>query len=231
MGFFSDILKGAKNLITGGVSYGDEQFSRNAGLQRDFAKQGVRWRVADARAAGIHPLAALGANLPSASPITVGVDGGLYSAFGNAMGQNLSRAAVSRMTGRERAENDMRSHEMYQLEKERMQLENDALRAQVYGSYGAVSRQPGDPPPFPEEDAGRILTVPSAPAGAGTSKWKTGPTAPAEAVQQEYGEIAEWIYGAYRALNDYFRHNLPIDRKKWGPSRDRVPGRPGPFFK
>lgn len=36
--------------------------------QREFAKMGIQWRVQDAIAAGLHPLFALGANLPSFSP-------------------------------------------------------------------------------------------------------------------------------------------------------------------
>ena len=30
-------------------------------MQKEFAQNGIRWKVADAKAAGIHPLAALGA--------------------------------------------------------------------------------------------------------------------------------------------------------------------------
>lgn len=60
----------------------------NADLQRAFAQQGVQWRVNDAKAAGLHPLFALGANLSGASPsyqIGAGPD---YSS----LGQNISRA-------------------------------------------------------------------------------------------------------------------------------------------
>jgi len=60
----------------------------NADLQRSFAQQGIQWRVNDAKAAGLHPLYALGANISGASPsFTVGA-GPDYSS----MGQNISRA-------------------------------------------------------------------------------------------------------------------------------------------
>lgn len=48
----------------------------NIALQKQFAQEGIRWRVKDARAAGVHPLFALGANTQSFSPV--------YSAFDNA---------------------------------------------------------------------------------------------------------------------------------------------------
>lgn len=40
--------------------------------QKEFATHGIRWKVADAKAAGIHPLAAMGANTHSPSPIHIG---------------------------------------------------------------------------------------------------------------------------------------------------------------
>lgn len=76
-----------------------EANAANAQLQREFAMNGIQWRVADARAAGIHPLAALGASGANASPsFVVGDAGGNYRALGNMsreMGQNLTRAAYA----------------------------------------------------------------------------------------------------------------------------------------
>jgi len=42
--------------------------NQNIQLQKDFAQHGIRWRVEDAKAAGIHPLAAVGAAGASYSP-------------------------------------------------------------------------------------------------------------------------------------------------------------------
>lgn len=41
-------------------------------MQREFAQHGIRWKVDDARAAGLHPLAALGAQTSSYYPVRVG---------------------------------------------------------------------------------------------------------------------------------------------------------------
>lgn len=52
----------------------------NAKMQREFAQHGVSWRVADAKAAGVHPLAALGANLSNPSPVYFGNTSGIAEA-------------------------------------------------------------------------------------------------------------------------------------------------------
>lgn len=40
----------------------NKRVDKDAALQREFAQHGIRWRVRDARKAGLHPLAALGAS-------------------------------------------------------------------------------------------------------------------------------------------------------------------------
>lgn len=62
-------------------------------LQREMATMGIQYRTQDAKAAGIHPLAALGANISSPSPTAVGV-----SPKGSAlskMGQGVANTALS----------------------------------------------------------------------------------------------------------------------------------------
>lgn len=44
---------------------------RNERTQREFAEQGIRMRVKDAKAAGLHPLYALGASTPTFTPSSV----------------------------------------------------------------------------------------------------------------------------------------------------------------
>jgi len=72
-------------------------------MQREFAQNGIRWKVMDAKAAGIHPLAALGAQGASASPagIPVGADLSMANAMSNT-GQDIGRAIQSTRTAEER---------------------------------------------------------------------------------------------------------------------------------
>ena len=45
-----------------------EANEKNREMQYDFAQHGIQWKVQDAMAAGLHPLSALGAVTPGASP-------------------------------------------------------------------------------------------------------------------------------------------------------------------
>lgn len=78
---------------------GEQAANRNADMQREFAQQGIRWKVADARAAGIHPLYALGASTHMASPVYAGSSMG--DSLANA-GQDISRAWEATRTQQER---------------------------------------------------------------------------------------------------------------------------------
>lgn len=67
--------------------------NRNIDMQREFAQNGIQWRVADAKAAGIHPLYALGGGGASFSPVQS--VGGLDL---TGMGQDLGRAFLQGQT-------------------------------------------------------------------------------------------------------------------------------------
>lgn len=67
-------------------------------LQKEFAQNGIQWKVADAKAAGLHPLYALGANTASYTPVSQDSssmgnavsDAGAY--LGKAVDQSLDKA-------------------------------------------------------------------------------------------------------------------------------------------
>lgn len=105
--------------------------------QREFAQMGVRWKVADAKAAGIHPLYALGANTQSFSPISVG-GSPMASALGD-MGQDIGRAVAANQSKQERdmelarqafrqSEIDAMNRQEHGLRVEGMMLENEYRR-------------------------------------------------------------------------------------------------------
>jgi len=102
-------------------------------LQKDFAQQGIGWRVDDAKASGIHPLYAMGANLPTYSPSPISISGsnswqkGLSDA-----GQNIGRAVSAAGSKADR----LNSLE-YKLGIERTTLENDLLRARIATERGS----------------------------------------------------------------------------------------------
>lgn len=125
--------------------------------QKEFAQNQIRWRVADAKAAGLHPLAALGASPLGFSP---SFSGGIpsssdwdYSAMGDAigkMGQDIGRAVEATATEKERAEAAAYQSQARKLDLENKQLQNDTLRQKIVdnalASAQAMRTQAGQPP-------------------------------------------------------------------------------------
>jgi len=117
----------------------EKMAEKNIQLQKDFAQQGIQWKVADAKAAGIHPLYALGAQTHSFAPVSIGDS--LSPAIANA-GQDIGRAVNAVATGSERTAGISKALEALALE--RAGLENEVLRSQIRRNNGA-----GTPPPAP----------------------------------------------------------------------------------
>jgi len=72
----------------------------NVAAQREFAQQGIRWRVEDAKAAGLHPLFALGGSGATYSPSSY--VGGETGRAISEMGQNVGRAISAQQTPAQR---------------------------------------------------------------------------------------------------------------------------------
>lgn len=92
------------SLIGGNMAANNQQAlaGMNYEAQKEFAQNGIRWKVADAKAAGIHPLYALGASTQGYSPSGgYGGDYGISDAF-NQFGQGISRAVEAKQTKEER---------------------------------------------------------------------------------------------------------------------------------
>lgn len=85
-------LIGAGANVAGGIASTISGNSQS-NMQKRFAKRAIRWRVADAKAAGLHPLYALGAQVPSYSPVSNTLGESLSAA-----GQNIGSAIAARMT-------------------------------------------------------------------------------------------------------------------------------------
>lgn len=106
----------------------------NAALQREFAQHGIQWKVADAQAAGVHPLYALGGGTPSFSPGASVSEGGVTHHASQSSSQLYE-------TGEQR---EMRFE---QLRAVRANAEKDEAQASYYGALEAVERQKLNPQP------------------------------------------------------------------------------------
>lgn len=159
MSWIGPAISAGASLI-GGFLGRDAQKDQNAFAQQQFAwqqklaKEGIRMRVADAKAAGIHPLYALGAQGASFSPVSSVGETGLASGLA-AAGQDLSRAFNATRTQPERSE----AAAVTKLQLEGMALDNDIKRA-TYASAVQRLAQAQNPPipavgPFPVPEAGK----------------------------------------------------------------------------
>lgn len=105
-------------------------------FQREMAQHGVRWRVEDAKAAGLHPLHAMGGILPAASPVSVNfAQSGAGASLAEA-GQHIGRAVAAQMTPAERAAQDL------QLKLGEAQLAESDARRVYYLSEAARTLSP-----------------------------------------------------------------------------------------
>lgn len=137
--------------------------------QKEFAQMGLRWKSADAAAAGIHPVAALGGIGSTYSPTTVmpAGDGG-YSGRGSrtaaalnssidaitaGMGQNTARAQMATATEFER--------QMQALQLENINLQNAKIQSEIHANYHSINSGAGMGPPMPG-----MVGAPVAPVGA-----------------------------------------------------------------
>lgn len=134
---------GGLDIAGGLISDNQERIAaeKDRQMQLDFAKNGIRWKVADAQAAGLHPLAALGASTPSFSPVG---GAGTHTGEGvSRMGQDISRAVQAGLTRNERNE------ELGSLQIENAKLQNKYIEEQINSSKASRMRSPGTGPALP----------------------------------------------------------------------------------
>jgi len=211
---WDSIVQGVANGALSGVSsYLNANAAKEASKKdykraKEFAQNSIQWRVADANAAGVSPLFALGAPTMSYSGSSVGVDpvaAGLES-----MGQNISRAALANAEPASKVDAAMQA-----LMIERGTLENDKLRAELM-----LLKQPGSPPGIPL--APPVLGGKGDRLGSG-GEWSRDangnafpipPGMDAQTFQDNFGDVAEEPWGIGRLASSgygYLRQGTPAD--------------------
>lgn len=119
-----------------------EMAQQNLAFQREAAQHGISWKVADARNAGLAPLAALGAQTFNPSPVSVGAIGD--SSFGTGIasaGQDISRALQATRSSQDKVDAFTKATQDLTIQK--MGLENELLASQVRRANQVAM------PPFP----------------------------------------------------------------------------------
>lgn len=181
MSFFTSLVDSvagsAGNLIGGLINRraNESAGNKNRDLQMQFAKNGIRWKVEDAKAAGLHPLFALSGNTVAASPSYVG-DTSMGAAVAN-MGQDISRSIHATRTAPERA-----------LALEHANLQNEFLRAQIAKLNnsqvgppmpGEVQTYGVDPGHVPATELWKTIPAESTSARLDNRSIESGPSSPA----------------------------------------------------
>lgn len=161
---------------------------QNIALQREFAQNGISWRVRDAQRSGIHPLYALGASTTSFSPVSVGAVNemsGVASSL-QSMGQDVSRAAAANRSPTDRVAAVATTQEltMNNLRLENAKLQNDILRNKV-SQLNSGQLGPGGP----EEEANLLIPGQKNTAGINPEPMKIAPAG--SAPSGEAGAIAD----------------------------------------
>lgn len=104
----------------------DDNFGKMKDLQLAFAQNALRWRVEDAKRAGIHPLAALGANVHSFAPQYIG--GRQKTDYGvGAAGQDIARAVRQIKTAEEKKLEDF-AMKLAELKVGEQELRNEGMK-------------------------------------------------------------------------------------------------------
>lgn len=159
MSFLGDIFG---DVITGLFN---KDASENAGAlnyaaQKEFAQNGLQWKAADARAAGLHPLAAIGGSGAAFSPSFAAGQmpnldmSGLFDDMDSMgpSGQDTSRAQRATISDYDR--------EMQAATLRNQQLHNALIEGQLAEQWGKVMGQPSNPP-GPGAQAARLVVNPT----------------------------------------------------------------------
>lgn len=144
LGFLGGLASAALNFF-GGKSAEDKNVQaqqdindQNIALQKEFAQNGIQWKVADARAAGINPVTALGASTSSFSNLvgpTVGQAGEGIQKAGQDIGRAMSAASSL---------DDKYDEAVKKITLQKGELENQLLASQI-----AKTNQPSVGPSMP----------------------------------------------------------------------------------
>lgn len=192
--------------------------------QKEFAQSGVRWKAADARAAGLHPLYAMGASTSSYSPTAVGIEKASIGSSLAEAGADIGSAINKTRTAPEKA--DAFTTAANKLTLEKGALENEILKTDLASRVARLSQNPS--PDMPTATGKRMLDgqgntalqVPPIPAekklDPSPNIWLGGRkviadplTTNAEKWEDRYGDDgpASWVGGVATGWND-FKHNV-----------------------
>lgn len=204
---FTGILGSIGSLIGGlfGNSAANKRQTQMLQWQERMDNTKIQRLQADAKAAGVHPIAAMGGSLTSPTPVNVG---GTDSPDFSGMGQNIGRAIDAQQSSQQK--NDQFTKASQALTLQNMDLKNDVIRTQLANSAAATVNAAGNPPTFASsEGPGDKLRDEELPMGVLGNVQQSRKWSPQEKVENEYGDIVGEVYGLAKWIRDVNRHTKP----------------------
>lgn len=186
--------------------------AQNLEQQREFAQNRIQWTVADAKAAGINPLAALG-NATQSFTNLVGADnaGGGLTAMGQNVGRALS-ALTSKQDESEKLNNDLTRAKIANVNADTVRQTAEASRQAVNNTAKPVAIE-GPKKLFDTyvDDAGGLHKLPSKDASSAMQNWASLPaqipiavSQAGDAIYNEYHKLADPIHRYVKDMNSGF---------------------------
>lgn len=179
---------------------------RQIALQKKFAQEGIRWRVEDAKKAGIHPLYALGAQTPSYTPVSASFNQSANTSMGSAManaGQDIGRAINATRTGSERM--DAYTKSVQALNLKNLELDTQIKETALASSVQRLRQQSNPPIPGVVPEADKYEERPK--LSIGGVPWQTSPgNTPGKAAEDQYQDVGN-IFAVDNLWRDYWLNN------------------------
>lgn len=226
------LLSAGASILGGvlGANSAKKQAQQQYEHQKEFAQSGIQWKVQDAEKAGIHPLYALGAQTTSYQPTSVGgTDFGIPDA-----GQNIGRAIdATRNSPAQEAALRLTAAQI-----DSVNLDNELKKTQLASAVALANQnQTSLPGPFdqrqiPGQGNTPLVGMPAAHrtnepqftpnvagglhgADGGPRQWAANPNySDAQAYEDRYGEISDWIFGPRNLAADFY-YNTRAPASRW----------------
>lgn len=114
----------------------DKQWERNYNAQKEFAQNSIQWRVQDAQKAGVHPLYAIGGQMPGYTPSS--------SFSSNSMGESIAQAgnAFGHAMGQIGLLNAKLQNDNLQKQNEKLETEIAKDKQELMQNVGTLAGKP-----------------------------------------------------------------------------------------
>ncbi|AXL14895.1 hypothetical protein [Microviridae sp.] len=111
-----------------------KQAEQEQAVQREFAQNSIQWKTADAKAAGVHPLYAIGTPTQTYSPITYSDSmGPALASAGQSIARGYAAQQSQKNTDRQYNKSVSDSNFMRDMAQNQMILEQQRLQAEIQG--------------------------------------------------------------------------------------------------